>query len=636
MLHKLTRPLKRYSIRVNTHFAALHCAALTVLGCLLVGSIFAQRVNGYARVTTQTDSMLVISNVDETHDSFEVDEQLILIQVQDNTLGSTANSSAFGGLGSIGSAGLFEVFDIEEVRETGGIPDTLILKQTPVNSYSTGSNARLMVVTYPQLGSPDYTVNSSLSAPSWNGNTGGVIAFQVANNLYLEQSISADGAGFRGGSVSNNQAQPNDCDGSVYRSSNGDFGEKGEGIHRRTDANNRYGRGRMLNGGGGGVGHNGGGGGGGSYTAGGMGGAGWNSGSGCSPSISGFGGLSLSGYISPTRVFMGGGGGGGQHNNNNGTSGADGGGMIFIRADSIITNSSCSVSISANGGTAADGGNDAAGGGGGGGSIILEVNGFAIDAGCPLSISANGGDGGASVTSTVHSGGGGGGQGTVVFSGPQPTTNVTAHTLNGTGGCDNTPCDSRAADGSGSDNVGILTGMPSLLNTLSVELVALSDNGSVELDWSVSGIEQVGVAGILRSADASEWTILEQRTIVADGERLTSDHPGRGQWYYKVQVTDNGRVSESPVRAVELKEGNAATFIRQLYPNPVEEELTVRFEERFTGECRIHTTTGNLMAKSFVYAEVQSEFDVSALPSGVYFFEVYSPNGREVQRFVKR
>jgi hypothetical protein len=599
-------------------------------------SLFAQRVNGYARVTAQVDSMLVLSNVDETHDAFDVNEQLILIQVQDNTLGSTANSSAFGGLGSIGSAGLFEVFDIDEVRETAGVPDTLILKQTPVNSYSTGSNARLMVVTYPKLGAPDYTTTSGITASAWNGNTGGVVAFQVDSNLYLQHSITVEGLGFRAGSVSNNQSQPNDCDGSLYRTNDGDFGEKGEGIHHRTDANNRYGRGRMLNGGGGGVGHNGGGGGGGNYTAGGMGGAGWNSGSGCSPSISGLGGLSLSGYISPTRIFMGGGGGGGQENNNNGTSGAPGGGLIFIKADSIITNTACTVSIDASGSDAANGGNDAAGGGGGGGSIILEVNGYSIDSGCQLTVSANGGNGGASLTSTVHSGGGGGGQGAIIFSGPQPTTNVTAQTLNGTGGCDNTPCDSRAADGGGSDNVGILTGTPSLLNALVVELEALVENGAVELDWSVSGIEQIGVASVLRSADAADWTIIEQRTLVTDGERAAVDRPGKGLWYYKVQVVENGRISESPLRAAELLHGEAVSQIQQLYPNPAEDELKVHFQERFTGECRINTTTGNLVAEFFVYGEERSEFDVSALPAGVYFFEVYSPHGREVQRFVKR
>lgn len=594
----------------------------------------AQSVNAYARVTLQDDSLLVISNVDETHDTFEADEQVLLIQVQDNTLGSTANSAAFGGLGSIGAAGLFEVMEVDEVRETDGIPDTLILAVNPSIAFSTGSNARLMVVTYPQLGSPHYTTASSLSAPSWNGHTGGVIAFQVENNLYLEHSISADGAGFRAGDHSANQYQPDDCNNTVYRDSDDSFGEKGEGIHFRTNANYRYARGRMLNGGGGGGSHNGGGGGGSNYTAGGLGGAGWNGSSGCNPSTSGIGGIALSGYISPTRVFMGGGGGGGQMNNSAGTGGGNGGGLIFIKADSILTSSTCNLTLSANGDSAANAGNDGAGGGGGGGSIILEVNGYDVSASCPLVIQANGGDGGDVNSGSVHAGGGGGGQGSILFSSPQPTTNVTAHTLNGTGGCDNTGCDSRADDGSGSDDIGILTGMPSLLADYAIGASIASTNEQVRLEWQLTGEPVQCAYKVQRSRDRANWQVVCEGSTMTGWLNSCEDHNQQGEWYYRVVAYPHpGRTVESAHLMHQAQ--TAEKLLVKMFPNPAVEQIQLRLAQDFIGECRIYGSDGRMLSKRFIVNTQVVDIDVSDLSPGTYQLMLMTPYTRESHRFIK-
>jgi hypothetical protein len=180
------------------------------------------------------------------------------------------------------------------------------------------------------------------------------------------------------------------------------------------------GKGACANGGGGGNNHNNGGGGGSNLFSGGKGGDNLST-VGCAGQQAGIGGYALSSN-SGAKIFFGGGGGAGHANNTTVSSGGGyGGGIIFIQAQTLVTNG---FTISANGGSGGNTSGDGASGGGGGGTIILSVSNYA-DA---VSIEAKGGNGGQvddeSISGRCYGEGGGGSGGVVYFSGSQPSGTV--------------------------------------------------------------------------------------------------------------------------------------------------------------------------------------------------------------------
>ncbi len=175
-----------------------------------------------------------------------------------------------------------------------------------------------------------------------------------------------------------------------------------------------------------------GGGGGGGYAIGGSGGFGWTP---LTPPGSASGGLGGDGVPMFTgRLTMGGGGGSGTTNNGTGnpsyglaSSGAPGGGVVMVRAKTIIGSGTVSAVGAAGNQTVC---NDAGGGGGGGGAVMVYASGNSGNVGA-VSINASGGNGGSNTgtgdattltincvagTGAPHGPGGGGGGGFVALS----------------------------------------------------------------------------------------------------------------------------------------------------------------------------------------------------------------------------
>lgn len=415
--------------------------------------------NAYANVTNISGNTFTVSNVNETNHTFAVGEKVVIIQMQDNVIGTnTTNILSFGDLSNIQSAGLYEAQYITGLTRTSGVLTTLTFSGGVVNTYNINSNSRVQVVTFRNLSSSAFTTTSNITGAAWDGTVGGVIALEVGGDFTLAHNISANGIGFRGGSTSTNfSAVPcTAASNTVYIANDGQQGYKGEGIYRTGSTTFANCRGKILNGGGGGNNHNGGGGGGGNYEQGGSGGIGWNN---CTTNPGGgLGGVYLKNLIS-SRVFMGGGGGGGQQNDGQGSAGGNGGGIILIRANRLITSGTCgsTPTISANGNSPSNSGQDGAGGGGAGGCMVFQVNSYSVVNTCSVIISVNGGNGSSAIHTDVHGGGGAGAQGYVVFSTATPTTNVLVTANNGTPGCNNnsSPCTSSAGVASGTNGGGI-------------------------------------------------------------------------------------------------------------------------------------------------------------------------------------
>jgi uncharacterized repeat protein (TIGR01451 family) len=371
--------------------------------------------------------------------------------------GSAANNPSQGAVdypaggvvnGSTSStAGNFEyVVATSDVPVAGG---TVTLSTPLVNTYAnanataTQGQRRFQVIRVPQYANA--TVTGTITAPDWNGFSGGVVAMDVAGSLTISGSINADGKGFRGGGGRQLGGGSGSNTDVVTLSSNNANGSKGEGIAGTPKylfdsvnsslisnldegyPNGSYGRGAPGNAGGGGTDgnpaandQNAGGGGGGNGGLGGKGGRTWSS----ALPYGGDGGAIFS--ASASRLALGGGGGAGSTNNGTGTpasglasSGASGGGIVIVRSGSV----SGSGTISANGTKPAPIAlNDASGGGGAGGSILI-----VSDAGTTtgLTLTARGGDGGTNTGGGAPHGPGGGGGGGVIYNSPGAGTSIT-------------------------------------------------------------------------------------------------------------------------------------------------------------------------------------------------------------------
>ena len=118
--------------------------------------------------------------------------------------------------------------------------------------------------------------------------------------------------------------------------------------------------------------------------------------------IGGRGGQALSYSNLINKIFLGGGGGGGHQNDLQATPGTNGGGIVILRANTIIGNGN---SINASAFDVLPGGCDGTGGGGGGGTVLMDVDNFTG----ALNVNVKGGDGAFPTGYLQGASGGGGG-----------------------------------------------------------------------------------------------------------------------------------------------------------------------------------------------------------------------------------
>ncbi len=579
------------------------------------------QVNGHARISGISGNELYVAESNESYGQFDPGDRIILMQMQDNVIGSTTNDASFGSLGSIGMAGRYEVLEIDTVTNTLGELGMIKLKTPPTLPFAMGENSTVQAITFEFLGNGgDYTTTEHIIAVPWNGNIGGVIALQVQGSLVLRHGILANGAGFRGGLA--DQTVSGTCAVSTFRSTKTErFAYKGEGVHRNTDSGWEAAIGRLLNGGGGGNDHNGGGGGGGNFTGGGTAGPGYNCGAG---HAGGIGGLGLGAEVTPGRIFMGGGGGGGEGNDNNASSGGSGGGIILIEAASVITTGTCSgVTISANGANASDSNSDGAGGAGAGGSIIIQSPVVTFNAGCPVTIQASGGNGGRVNHPTIHGGGGGGGQGVVIFSHGAPGQNVSVIASNGAGGCNNntSPCNSFAANGAGVNGSGILLG-PTPLPVQLIRFQAYQVQGKVHLDWTTASEMRNRAFTVERSVDTRSWVEVDELPGMGTTQLITrynavDEEPLKGLSYYRLRQEDeDGTRTWSATVVVNFGSGGPGL---EVFPNPAHDMIAVLFDPIMNGgTLHVVNDLGQRMDGPRKLENGRADLDVRAFPPGTY------------------
>jgi hypothetical protein len=620
-----------------TSFSLLSFALGLAFICCINLSTNAQVVNGYAKVTGMSGTTASVSMVNETADSFENGEKVMLIQMQDNVIGTNvSNANTFGTIAGIGSAGNYEFLTIATHTEVSGLPNTMTFTSAPTKTYTFTANSSVQIVSLRRLGSPNFSTTSAMSALAWNGDIGGVVAIEVLGTLTLNHSINANYSGFRGGAKSTDYGAG--CLNSVYITSSSSYGFKGEGIHKNNNVNYTNARGKIASGGGGGLSHNAGGGGGGNVATGGIGGIGWQ----CTAANTGYGigGQSLFSYYSMNRIFMGGGGGGGQMNNSVATNGGNGGGIVFIKANQINTPNVCAspISITAQGQTSSNSGNDGSGGAGAAGTVVIQANSYSLSAACPLTISANGGTGGSVGNSGTHGAGGGGGQGAIVFLNAVPTSNYTAQTLNGAAGCNNSvvPCTTFSGVSPEPNNLGVMLLIP--LGVTFVEFTAEPLDRNVLLRWSTASEENSDYFTIERSVDGENFTVIGQVKAGGSSQSLleyefvdVNAFTTQQFFYYRLKEVDvDGKMMYTDLRFVQMNQLNANHII--VFPNPFVDVLNVFIpQNKLYEDSQIFVTDElNRIIASYPVENETSSLVLSDLAKGVYFVSVYT-DGKFVQ-----
>lgn len=355
-------------------------------------------INHYAKVTSVDGSDLV--TIDNTT-NFKPGDTILIVQMK----GADFHKDSHIYTGML-TTGRYEFIAIQSITF-----NQVKFRSNFINNYNANQAVQLVRVPYYKYAK----ITSTLSCNAWNGQTGGILALMAEDSIEFSADIDVSAKGFRGGNATSGSSicyqfptQENYLIGASDSA-----GLKGEGI---VDTFYPYKRGRAPSGtgGGGGNGLGSGGGGGAGFGAGGQGG--FASSLYCSPitDLYGLGGYSDGNYFGKgkdddpdyrDRIFMGGGGGAGKGiNPGDAINGGNGGGIVFILAPHIKTNS---YFIKANGESIIPiATNNASGsGGGGGGSIILSTDKLSG----PLNIDAVGGSGGNTGAYCSGQGGGGGG-----------------------------------------------------------------------------------------------------------------------------------------------------------------------------------------------------------------------------------
>ena len=327
----------------------------------------------------------VVSSTD-----FLVGRKLLLLQMRD----SFADADAANETSDAGDAGTWEIATISAVT-VGAIEVSGAL----ASSYDSTGDRRAQVCTLPQYQDLTVAGATQITAETWDGARGGVVAFMVSGVLTLDGDIDAAGAGFRGG-VRNTA---NTGSSTAWDTSSTLGAGKGEGTDGRSAA--LYGRGCYRSAGGGGNGR----------KAGGAGGAGGGNGGGGALSENGTantGGIGGVAPAGPGRLFAGGGGGAGHIDAaSTGSLGGDGGGIVWILAKEIASAGNVDVSgVNGADSVSSDGGGGA---GGGGGTIRIGSDDIGAYAGLLV---ARGGNGGSTQDNSGPGGGGGGGRVILVLS----------------------------------------------------------------------------------------------------------------------------------------------------------------------------------------------------------------------------
>jgi len=598
-----------------------------------------------------------------TAPALAANDLILIIQMQGSDF-TASNDDAYGNGVAGGTASGYNVsnlragnYEYNTVLSVAGA--TVTLAYALANSYYTntfGANGKqaYQIIRIPR--NYNLTINSgaSVTAPSWNGSTGGVVVLDAANIITINGSITVAGLGFRGGGGMNlTGVTTGNSNGSttltitdyrfnspVTNTANLTGGSKGEGIAgtpayilnngsttvtvntQEGYINGSMGRGAPANAGGGATDgamtntNNSGGGGGSNAGVGGQGGSGWHGVTGDVTTFptGGHGGAAFS-ERSVSRFIMGGGGGAGSANNSTAInqymcSGSSGGGIILTRAGSYAGNGSLNANgTDATSVTTSGSNTDAAGGGGAGGTIVA-VTRMNVTVGLSLiTATARGGKGGNMETHFDHGPGGGGGGGLLVTNGAFASTMLTAgiNGLTRTGTAAG-PINNAYGSTSGTDGQLItMTSAPILKNTFDLaspcgtlpillkSFTAVSDGSQVMLNWKIENAVNFSHFEIEHSTTGLAFTKIGSAYFEVGRSTYNFSHMPADKLtnYYRLKMLNSD--GHSTYSNVVLVRPADETPRFTVFPQPARDVVYISLDVKEAGtiELRLFNSTGS-------------------------------------------
>lgn len=685
----------------TSFFSKAQCGTDPTSGTTVISSA-GQIVNSYYPGTgnpTQGSSSLVVGTIDARGSATTIaaGDLVFIVQIQGADINST-NTDSYGNGTSGGSASgylatnLFAgVYEYNTVSSVAGT--TINFSYTLANNYFTrnfsGANSirRYQVIRVQRYFNLTINAASSVTAPAWNGSTGGMVVLDAANTLTNNGSVDVTALGFRGGggkqlggATAGNTNGSGGLAAADYRwnsplttAANAVGAAKGESFAgtpayvlaqnavTTTNAvegyvNGSFGRGAAANGGGGGndadVGgnsNNAGGGGGANGGTGGTGGKSWSANS----AVGGEPG-SVFAQSAISRLVMGGGGGAGTANNSSAaneyqSSGGCGGGIIFIRAKlyagngSFIADGGAAPGVIGVGGT---GNTDAAGGGGGGGTIVTVTRSTGSTGLATLTASAKGGKGGDMTNYFDHGPGGGGGGGIIYSTGSFASNNVTAgaNGLTRTGSVGGLINNAYGATSGNDGFITVIGWTPALINTnnatspcgvLPVTIAnfyGVNKNALVSLFWQVEKSLNFNRFEIEYSNNGTDFTYAAKVDYNRNSDQYNFSQPQQNSavTYYRLKlINSDGSFTYSNIITIR-NTSDAGTMI--LFPNPAVAKTTIQISSSSTvmTTLNLFDIAGKLIAHHSIQLRNGINFipvELSKFSAGTYLVKLTDNNG---------
>ena len=152
---------------------------------------------GTASVTSGLNKSIPVGTpVGNTAAPIASGDLVLIIQMQGADL-NTANDATYGTTTN-NIAGTYEYATATSSITAGAFTVANLVNNYTNADYSTQGQKRFQVIRVPQFSTA--TLGATLTAPAWNGTTGGIVVLDVAGNLNFNgQGINVSGLGFRGG-----------------------------------------------------------------------------------------------------------------------------------------------------------------------------------------------------------------------------------------------------------------------------------------------------------------------------------------------------------------------------------------------------------------------------------------------------
>ncbi len=604
-----------------------------------------------------------------------------------NTVASpVAGLNGIGNTINIGSSAGFAMGDVVLVMQMDGVNagsydeltiasltgTSLTFTSSTSVSYSSLATNKAQVIRIPQYTTVNVSAGATLTAPAWNGSTGGVLIYYANNTVTINGTETMDGKGFTGGSGAAGNAAGTAGTIGTGGPAAGNSGTSASGVVGGAGGGGAAGAGAGGNGGSGntalpptlGATGNGSG-------AGASGTAGTNLSTGLSSLLLGGGGGGGQGGQGGQYGGAGGGGGaaslGGAGANGavgttgtasagTGGTGGTGGGIILMRVATITGTGT----ISSNGAI----GNNGTGTGGTGGNGGNGGNGGAFLSGLALSNGGGGGGGGKAGKGGQGPGGGGGGgagviavvTGTTSWAGTMSNSGGTGGT-GGAGGASGTSGNGGSggaawllgtAGSNGTAGAAVTAGLvgpsggsgaaaipPIVLPVTLINFTGIALTNFIKLEWQTTQEKNNAYFIIEKSEDGIHYTELKKVSGQIFSNRvenysLDDTSPFAGNNYYRLKQVDvNGNLTILKVVVVNFA-SEVATLA--LYPNPVGDDRTIHLQYNSEGskaaqvKVVLYNQVGKIVSEEVVgILNNGYTFSLSQnIAAGIYYLNVLS------------